>query len=115
MTIFSRPATKQQDNDSRRADDIRKLGACPMRLRQGRYRADARLQIPRGKPQYEIANLGQFAEAAYRLTLVGAATTGARGGHLSFDPIEFGHQAGVGRHGNGLCSNTDRPVSYEVV
>jgi len=82
-------------NQQPKTADIASFGACPVSLRERGYRADARLlKHHGGNPAFEIASLEQTAEAACRVILAGAATTGAGRGHPSFDPIQAGQRPG---------------------
>lgn len=59
-----------------------------------------------GNPARRDATFSQIALAAYRVTLVGAAETGAEVRQYLLDPL---WNREVGRHGHGSCGNADQP------
>lgn len=83
--------------------------ACAMHLPRGRIAQAAKLQKTHmSKDTRRGANPSYTALAACRVTLAGAAETGAGGRHATFDPIR--HVAVLGDTETGVAVTQTNPV-----
>lgn len=102
----------RQPSEGSAARTHRGLPFAPLR---GTQKADRQLQITHtSKDTREVANLSNTALAACRITLAGAAETGARSRHASFDPIRVSG-AVLGDTDTGGAATRTNPVHFEAV
>ena len=98
----------------RRLGGLARIAVCPLRTLEGRKGQTANCKSHTSKDTREVANLSYTALAACRITLAGAAETGARSRHASFDPIRvFG--AVLGDTDTGGAATRTNPVHFEAV